>query len=83
MFDPATASSLGEKEKIQLHDRILKASITEAQKSELAGVLEKVLEREETTAWGRERVVEFVVRNNGVAGWASAVRRGVECLSQD
>ncbi|KAF8245986.1 hypothetical protein K440DRAFT_662482 [Wilcoxina mikolae CBS 423.85] len=80
LFDPSTASTLGVKEKSQLHERILKASITEAQKAELAGVLEKVLEREETAAWGRERVVEFVVRNNGVAGWAGAVRRGVECL---
>ncbi|KAF8543478.1 hypothetical protein BDD12DRAFT_874575 [Trichophaea hybrida] len=80
LFDPSTASTLGVKEKTQLHDRILKASITEAQKAELAGVLEKVLGREETAAWGRERVVEFVIRNNGVAGWASAVRRGVECL---
>lgn len=39
-----------------------------------------VLDGDETPAWGRERVVEFMMRQVGVAGWAMAVRRGVESV---
>ncbi|KAI5844313.1 hypothetical protein BZA05DRAFT_476901 [Tricharina praecox] len=61
-----------------LRDRVLKAKVSPLQKAELAGVLRAVLEGTETPAWGRERVVDFIVRNPGCASWAMGVRRGVE-----
>lgn len=80
LFAPATASTLGAGEKRQLHDRVARARLTPAQSAELVLVLRPVLAHQQSPAWGRERVVAFVVRNSGVAGWAGALRRGVESL---
>lgn len=80
LFAPATASMLGAGEKRQLHERVARARLTSAQSAELVLVLRPVLAGQQSPAWGRERVVAFVVRNSGVAGWAGALRRGVESL---
>jgi DNA-binding protein Fis len=82
LFAPETPSSLPEREKKAMLDRVLKAKVTEVQKQELAGVIEAVLEGMEKPEWGREQVVGFITRNAGVAGWAMSVRRGVEGVKQ-
>ena len=80
LFAPTTASTLGAGERRQLHERVARARLTPAQSAELVLVLRPVLAHQQSPAWGRERVVAFVVRNSGVAGWAGALRRGVESL---
>jgi hypothetical protein len=78
-----TPSTMEEKERNMVYERILKFadSMTEGQKGELAGVVGRVLRKDEAPAWGRERVVEFMKRERGVAGWAAGLRRGVECIN--
>lgn len=38
------------------------------------------MDRVETPAWGREQIVGFMMREKGIASWASAIRRIVECV---
>ncbi|TGZ85117.1 hypothetical protein EX30DRAFT_16914 [Ascodesmis nigricans] len=78
-------SSLGAKERQLCYARITKvdADITEAQKEEVGEVVRRVLEGMETPAWGRERLVAFMLREKGVAVWAAGVRRGVESVARE
>jgi DNA-binding protein Fis len=82
LFAAETQSSLPEREKKAMLERVLKAKVTEVQKRELAEVIEAVLEGREKPEWGREQVVGFIKRNPGVAGWAMGVRRGVEWVKR-
>lgn len=77
-----TPTTLAEKEKTFCHSGVLKFadSINEAQKKELSVLLIRVLDKEETPAWGRGRVVEFMMRERGVATWATKLRRGIESV---
>ncbi|KAL7272699.1 hypothetical protein RUND412_004480 [Rhizina undulata] len=83
LFSPDTPSSLSQREAAVLKDRVLKnmASITGEQGRELAEVIKSVVvDRTQAPSWGRERVVEFITRERGVAGWAMGVRKGLECV---
>ncbi|KAI5776492.1 hypothetical protein EDC01DRAFT_636733 [Geopyxis carbonaria] len=82
LFSASTPTTLIAREHKMCYDRVLKAApgLSEGQKAELAGVMRPVLEKKETPQWGREKVVEFMMRERGVAGWAAALRRGVECV---
>ncbi|KAF8469514.1 hypothetical protein BDZ91DRAFT_792312 [Kalaharituber pfeilii] len=49
------------------------------QRNDLSYIFKAVaVDRSQTPAWGRERVVEFMMREKGVASWAIAVRKLVE-----
>ena len=56
-------------------------TISPEQKSDLGFIFRAVaVDRKETPAWGRERVVEFMMREKGVSSWAIAVRKIVESV---
>ena len=83
LFSAAAAAAAQEekqKEMTLLRDRVLKANVSPQQKAELVAVLGPVLGAQETPAWGRERVIDFMVRHPGCASWAMALRRGVEAV---
>jgi len=55
------------------------AAITPEQKSAVGYIIQAVaVDKSESPAWGRQQVVDFMMREKGVAGWAIAVRRLVE-----
>jgi hypothetical protein len=78
----AAPSKLPQQELSRLHARVEKAvgGISEGQKAEVAGIVEGVLAGAVQRGEGRDAVVQFMVRETGVAGWVGAVRRGLECL---
>ncbi|KAA8894206.1 hypothetical protein FN846DRAFT_975359 [Sphaerosporella brunnea] len=78
LFAADTPGALQEREKKAALERVRRTAVTDAQKRELAEVLDAVLEGREKPEWGREQVVRFITRNPGVAGWAIGIRRGVE-----
>lgn len=81
----SSPSSLQDRERAMIYARVQKAEsgMLEAMKEELVDVVGKVLRGEETVTWGRERVVEFMMREKGVAGWATGLRRGLESIMRE
>lgn len=54
-------------------------SITTEQKCSLGHIIQAVaIDRSESPAWGRQQVVDFMMREKGVSSWAIAVRKLVE-----
>ena len=78
----AAPSRLPSQELSRLRERVVKATdgISEGQKSEVAGIVGRVLAGTVQPGEGRDEVVRFMIREVGVAGWAGAIRRGLECL---
>jgi hypothetical protein len=61
------------------HTRLLRAEVKK--QHEVAEVLSRVLEtRQETPVWGREQIVAFMAREQGVESWAPALARAVESV---
>jgi len=56
-------------------------TITPEQKSSVGYIIQAVaIDRSESPAWGRQQVVDFMMREKGVSGWAIAVRKLVESV---
>ena len=68
----AAPSRLPPQELSRLRERVEKATggITEGQRSEVAGIVEGVLAGRVQSGEGRDAVVQFMIREVGVAGWA-------------
>lgn len=57
------------------------ATITPEQKSSVGYIIQVVaIDKSESPAWGRQQVVDFMMREKGVSGWAIAVRKLVESV---
>lgn len=56
-------------------------TITTEQKASLGYIIQAVaIDRSESPAWGRQQVVDFMMREKGVSSWAIAIRRLVESV---
>lgn len=78
-----TPTTLPERERKMLHEKVLKSlpAITPQQKREVVEIVRRLLhERSLGKKEAKEAVVAFMMRERGVAGWAGAVRRGVESV---
>ncbi|KAF8424564.1 hypothetical protein EV426DRAFT_82302 [Tirmania nivea] len=57
------------------------ASITPEQKNSVGYIIQAVaIDRGESPAWGRQQVVDLMMREKGVSGWAIAIRKLVESV---
>lgn len=57
------------------------ATITPEQKSSVGYIIQAVaIDRSESPAWGRQQVVDFMMREKGICAWAIAVRKLVESV---
>lgn len=83
----AVPSALPDRELTALKGRIEKAldagGIKDEWKVELGAVMDAVVTGRETPKWGRERLVEFMVREKGVALWGASLRKVVEGVKRD
>lgn len=76
-------TTLPERERKMLHEKVLKSvpAITPLQKREIVEIVRRLLQEKSLgKREAKEAVVAFMMRERGVAGWAGAVRRGVECV---
>ena len=74
-------SSLSQQDTKLLATKIQRSvpSITPEQKSSLGYIIQAVaIDKSESPAWGRQQVVDFMMREKGVSSWAIAVRKLVE-----
>lgn len=77
----SSPSSLSQQDTRLLATKIQKSvpSITPEQKCSLGHIIQAVaVDKSESPAWGRQQVVDFMMREKGVSSWAIAVRKLVE-----
>lgn len=86
-------SGLSESQRKMMLGKAKGAKVSDEQKIELGGIVKGIMEELElvrqldageewgkTVKKGKERVVEWVMGNNGTAGWGNGVRMAVEKL---
>lgn len=79
LFNSPTSLSPNEAKLLASKVQKMVPTITPEQKGGLGPIIKAVvIDKSESPAWGRQQVVDFMMREKGVSSWAIAVRKLVE-----